>query len=287
MFKGSTPTLSPSSLAITAESVFPNLAVHRYEEQELPEGGLRIPAIVRWPGRIRHSVSDQAMITMDWVPTLLAAAGTSMDPVSAGWRLTERSAPHPRKFYWRYKAGSQRAIRDGDWKYLRINGNEFLFDVVRDPRERANLKERNKDVFDGLKNDWEVWNATMLEERPRPAPLGFPGNLLADHYGVTNPISAGPATPPPTRRGHQDASRLVRSPSQSSLNQILERSISCSRTGLGFLGTASLRRLMRPIQRFTYSRRFINLRPGYCFRACALQVASCCERNRSLVDFAA
>ena len=48
---------------------------------ELLEGGLRIPAIVRWPGRIAAgSVSEQAMITMDWMPTLLAAAGSEMDP---------------------------------------------------------------------------------------------------------------------------------------------------------------------------------------------------------------
>jgi len=49
-------------------------------KQELLEGGLRIPSIVRWPGRIAgRSVSEQVMITMDWVPTLLAAAGTSPD----------------------------------------------------------------------------------------------------------------------------------------------------------------------------------------------------------------
>ena len=97
------------------------------------------------------------------------------------------AAPHPRKLYWCYKAGSQRAIRDGDWKYLRIAGNEFLFDVVQDPRERANLKDRRKEVFERLRNDWEAWNATMLPERPRPAAYAQPGNLLADHYGVTNP----------------------------------------------------------------------------------------------------
>jgi arylsulfatase A-like enzyme len=162
-------------------------------KQELLEGGLRIPAIARWPGHVAAgSVSDQAMITMDWVPTLLAAAGTRPDPAypSDGEDLAPvlaGAAPHPRKFYWRYKAGSQRAIRDADWKYLRIAGNEFLFDVVQDPRERANLKDRYKGVFDRLKGDWEAWNATMLEERPRPATYGQPGNLTADHYGVVNP----------------------------------------------------------------------------------------------------
>jgi Sulfatase/Rhodopirellula transposase DDE domain len=48
---------------------------------ELLEGGLRIPAIARWPGHVAAgSVSDQAMITMDWMPTILAAAGTRPDP---------------------------------------------------------------------------------------------------------------------------------------------------------------------------------------------------------------
>src|SRR6266853_330645 len=48
---------------------------------ELLEGGLRIPAIARWPGRIAAgAVSEQVIITMDWMPTLLAAAGTQPDP---------------------------------------------------------------------------------------------------------------------------------------------------------------------------------------------------------------
>src|SRR5262249_55852545 len=155
---------------------------------ELLEGGLRIPAIARWPGRIpAGAVSEQVMISMDWMPTLLAAAGTQMDsaypadgdnllPV-----LTGRESPHPRKLFWRFKSGGQRAVRDGDWKYLQIAGNEYLFDVVNDPRERANLKERYKDVFDRLKNDWVAWNGTMLAERPRPALYSNPGVFLPDH----------------------------------------------------------------------------------------------------------
>jgi arylsulfatase A-like enzyme len=165
---------------------------------ELLEGGLRIPAIVRWPGRIpAGAVSEQVMISMDWLPTLLAAAGTQPDPSYPpdGDNLlpivTGRASPHPRKLFWRFKAGAQRAVRDGDWKYLQIAGNEFLFDVLKDPRERANLKDRYKDVFDRLKNDWASWNDTMLPERPRPAPYSNPGNFLADHYGVTNPALSG------------------------------------------------------------------------------------------------
>jgi hypothetical protein len=158
------------------------------------EGGLRIPAIARWPGRIpAGAVSEQVMISMDWMPTLLAAAGTQMDPAYPpdGENLlpvlTAGVPPHPRKLFWRFKGGGQRGVRDGDWKYLLIAGNDFLFDVVKDPRGRANLKDRYKNVFDGLKNDWDSWNATMLPERSRPALYNNPGNALADHYGVTNP----------------------------------------------------------------------------------------------------
>jgi len=176
-------------------------------KQELLEGGIRVPAIVRWPGRIAPgAVSEQVMITMDWMPTLLTAAGTLPDAAypsdgeDLGPIITGRAVPHPRKLYWRYKAGSQRAIRDGDRKYLQIARNEFLFDVVSDPRERANLKDREKDVFERLKSDWEAWAATMLPERSRPAPYNHPGNFLADHYGVTNPASgAAPSGSGPAR----------------------------------------------------------------------------------------
>ena len=172
--------------------------------QELLEGGLRVPHIVRWPGHVAGgSVSQQVIITMDWVPTLLAAASTSPDASypsdgeDLGPTLGGRAVLHPRKLYWRYKAGAQRAVREADWKYLRIAGNEFLFDVAKDPRERANLKTRHADVFDRLKADWESWNSTMLPERPRPALYGNPGVYLPDHYGVVNP-TAPPAPPAPT-----------------------------------------------------------------------------------------
>jgi arylsulfatase A-like enzyme len=175
-------------------------------KHELLEGGIRIPAIVRWSGRIAPgAMSEQVTITMDWMPTLLAAAGTSPDAAypsdgeDLGQILAGGAGSHPRKLCWRYKAGSQRAIRDGDRKYLRIGGNEFLFDVVRDPRERANLMDREKDVFERLKSEWAVWDASMLPERSRPASYVHPGNFLADHYGVTNPPPATATINAPTK----------------------------------------------------------------------------------------
>ena len=54
------------------------------------------------------------------------------------------------------------AIRDGDLKYLKILDNTFLFDVVEDPMERANLKERRKDIYDRLVAEWSAWDTAML-----------------------------------------------------------------------------------------------------------------------------
>jgi arylsulfatase A-like enzyme len=178
---------------------------------ELLEGGLRIPAILRWPARLPQGrTTDQVAITMDWLPTLLAAAGAVPDPAfpSDGMNLlpflTQNAAPVPRKLFWRYKANAQRAARDGDFKYLKILDDTFLFNVVEDPMERANLKERRKDMYAKLVVEWHQWNAAMLPEVDDSYTFSFTGDELADHIGAKasngkadNPVpsSAPPETP--------------------------------------------------------------------------------------------
>jgi arylsulfatase A-like enzyme len=157
---------------------------------ELLEGGLRIPAVLSWPARIaRGRTSDQVAISMDWMPTLLAAAGTAPDPAFApdGIDLLPALAgtvAAPRKLFWRYKANAQQAARDGDYKYLRIRDNSFLFNVVEDPMERANLRERKKDIYDRILAEWNAWNATMLPLAADSATGSFKANELADHIGA-------------------------------------------------------------------------------------------------------
>jgi arylsulfatase A-like enzyme len=158
---------------------------------ELLEGGLRVPALVCWPSAIKAGqVSDQVTITMDWFPTLLAAAGVAPHPdfPPEGQDLlpvlTGGTAPMPRKLFWRYKTLAQRAARDGDFKYLKIRENTFLFNVVEDPRERGNLKELRKDVFDRIEADWHAWNATMLPEIADSFGETYTAADLADHIGA-------------------------------------------------------------------------------------------------------
>ena len=172
---------------------------------ELLEGGLRVPAVMAWPARIPSGRrSDQVMITMDWLPTLLAAAGTAPDPAypSDGMNLLPQvcsdAAPVSRQLFWRYKANAQEAMRDGDLKYLKILENTFLFNVANDPLERANLKRRRPDDYRRLAQAWYDWQATMLPQIEESYTHSFTGAELADHFGAKDPEKK-PAVPLPPK----------------------------------------------------------------------------------------
>jgi arylsulfatase A-like enzyme len=136
---------------------------------DLLEGGLRIPQICWWPGRIAPGqITDQVCITMDLSATCLAAAGVAaapdypldgrdLLPVLAG-----RAPASERTLYWRMGNRQQRAVRRGDWKYLKVAEREFLFDLAWDPRERGNLARKQPALLDELRGMWEAWNREML-----------------------------------------------------------------------------------------------------------------------------
>jgi arylsulfatase A-like enzyme len=136
------------------------------------EGGIRVPALLRWPGRLpAGTVSSQVGMTMDLTASILAATAT---PVPSDARLEgvnllpilERKAPPvERTVFWRTGGPSpvnmnQKAVRSGDWK-LMIDGavtRIFLFDVKADPGERHDLFARRPDVVQRLQRllaEWE------------------------------------------------------------------------------------------------------------------------------------
>jgi arylsulfatase A-like enzyme len=135
---------------------------------ELLEGGIRVPILAQWPKRIKAgSVSDQVMISMDFLPTLLTLAGGTVpagefDGVDLSAQLLGRAAPVERTLFWRMKAGAQAAIRQGNWKYLKLENKEHLFNIASDPRERVNLKDTDPKRFDVLKAAYDSWNSTMI-----------------------------------------------------------------------------------------------------------------------------
>ena len=137
-------------------------------KMDLTEGGIRVPWIAHWPAVIAPGgVSDQHCMTMDWSATMLALGGATppADHQLDGVALTNvlRDAKHrfPRPLYWRMKHRGQRALRVGDWKYLRVDGHDYLFDLSRDERERANRAKREPDRLAAMRMQWEAWDATV------------------------------------------------------------------------------------------------------------------------------
>ena len=138
------------------------------QKMDLLEGGIRVPLIARWPCRIApSSVSAVPNLTMDWTATMLATAevhahadypldGTNLLPLFA-----DSSWNPPRDLCWRMKHRQQRALIRGDWKYLVMDGNEYLFNLALDERERANLAEREPQRLAELRAAWMRWNERM------------------------------------------------------------------------------------------------------------------------------
>jgi arylsulfatase A-like enzyme len=137
-------------------------------KMDLTEGGIRVPWIAHWPAQVAAGgTSEQLCMTMDWSATLLEAAGVAADPaylldgVSLLGLLHDATHTFERPLYWRMKHRGQRALRSGKWKYLQVDGNEYLFDLGADERERANLGSRDPARLQSMRGDWEAWNATM------------------------------------------------------------------------------------------------------------------------------
>lgn len=153
------------------------------------EGGVRIPFIMAWPGRIGAGQVDHRMVSsLDVLPTAAALAGTTPPHGSDGVNLMpyvaggDRSTPNP-VLYWR--AGPNFAIRDGDWKLWLADKADptakvseavdptedgkaataspfgqhvMLFDLSKDLGERDNLAARRGEVVDGLKAKLRAWD---------------------------------------------------------------------------------------------------------------------------------
>ena len=137
-------------------------------KMDLTEGGIRVPWIAHWPQMIQGGRSStQRCMTMDWTATMLAAAGVQADPaypldgVSLMPVLQSEDREFDRTLFWRMNHRGQCAMREGDWKYLRVDGHDYLFNIPADERERANLGKREPERLLAMRGAWEEWNASM------------------------------------------------------------------------------------------------------------------------------
>jgi arylsulfatase A-like enzyme len=137
-------------------------------KMDLTEGGIRVPWIAHWPAGIpAGTTTAQHCMTMDWSATMLHLGGGQpgpdhpLDGVDLRPVLHEPSQTFERPLYWRMNHRSQRALREGDWKYLMVDGNEYLFNITADARERANQAKREPQRLDTMRQRWLDWNTTM------------------------------------------------------------------------------------------------------------------------------
>ena len=144
----------------------------------LYEGGVRVPTIVRWPGKVPSgTTSDYVSGFEDWMPTILDAVGASsavpqeVNGISLV-PILQGQTQEPRPFLYReFPAyGGQQSIRVGDWKAIRQNMNQGnlkieLYDLANDIGEQQNVAAEHPEVVQQL--------AKMMEENREPSEM-FP-----------------------------------------------------------------------------------------------------------------
>jgi arylsulfatase A-like enzyme len=146
------------------------------EKGMLAEGGIRVPFLASWPGRIEAgTVWKKPVIALDIAATINAAAGLPPDAALDGVDLLpllaagEEKAPS-RDLYWRF--WNQAAVRSGDWKFLRAGGNrKMLFDLARDRGEQKNVIADHPDIASELEAKLAAWADEM-------SPPGLPEGPL-------------------------------------------------------------------------------------------------------------
>jgi arylsulfatase A-like enzyme len=175
------------------------------------EGGIRVPALIRWPGRLPTGrTSDQVGITMDLSASIVAAAGLPVPAQYEGINLfpvLEGRAPEvERTLYWRNVDANraQRAVRSGDWKLMVDGSHVMVFNLRQDVGERIDLTSQRQDIARRLRPMLARWEqevdaealvhepelAAAAQARGRGAPAGRAGG-------------AGRGAPPPAGRGQE------------------------------------------------------------------------------------
>jgi arylsulfatase A-like enzyme len=144
------------------------------------EGGIRVPFVLSWPGRLKPGVYERPVIQLDLTATALSVAGVDSGAKLDGVNLLpflhgeDSGAPHD-ALYWRF--GEQMAIRVGDYKLVRYDSNADtltgerrqpvtaakLYNLADDIGEAKDLVALMPDKLKELQAKWDAWNATLVK----------------------------------------------------------------------------------------------------------------------------
>lgn len=161
------------------------------------EGGLRVPAVIRWPGNIPAGVEiDELMTAMDLLPTFANLAGGEIpsDRVIDGrdiWPVLTQDAKSPHEVFFYYRDNDLKAVRSGKWKlHLTlppVRGEEgepksVLYDLKADIGEKNDVLSEHPEVADRLRTYVKAFEKELAQNsRPaafveNPVPLSKRGN---------------------------------------------------------------------------------------------------------------
>ena len=154
-----------------------NAGPYRGNKFTLWEGGIRVPCIISWPGRIaKGAVRDQVAISADWLPTIAHYCGVEpparkLDGCNIASIIESTDAESPHKLlHWQLQG--QWAVRDGDWKLVanapagsrggkvlaeKKEDKVFLSNMAEDVTETKNLAKKHPDVVERLTKLHEQW----------------------------------------------------------------------------------------------------------------------------------
>ena len=146
-----------------------------YRRGRLHDGGIKVPLIVRWPDVVRSGhVSNHNVFGLDLSATILSAADVTpapdypFDGIDLLPHLQGEDEEFRRSLYWRHAGNPrpgipiQRALRAGNWKYLKVGKHEFLFDLATDINEANDLKDTYPEQFETLRTEYQAWESQML-----------------------------------------------------------------------------------------------------------------------------
>jgi len=159
----------------------------RGEKGMLSEGGIRVPFLMAWPGRVPgDQVIDEPVINLDVAATALAAAGQSraeLDGVDLLPLVTGEVSHFDRNLYWTF--GGQTAIRSGPWKLLQSDHHgPYLFDVTRPAPEMRNRIDDFPELAERLQAKLDAWIEEIgFRAPPRQPLIDLQKGLYQRHYG--------------------------------------------------------------------------------------------------------
>ncbi|VGO19540.1 sulfatase-like hydrolase/transferase [Pontiella sulfatireligans] len=138
-------------------------------KHQVREGGIRVPFIVSWPGRLQAGTTcDVPVWSTDILPTSLVAAGLEALPGSKPFdgknilpALTGKSNKIHDALYWCSGSDGKWAVRKGDWKFVFTLGKVALYDLSKDIAEANNLKDAHPEKLQELQKLYDAWFAEM------------------------------------------------------------------------------------------------------------------------------